>query len=90
MLSAAGPVQSLCGRTAIRAQSGLDEGIHHLWIQNGTTLDDIPLQISGGREQGYRAWSCKQNMPADPRGHWQVRVLTDGGQLIGLLRFTVN
>ncbi|MGH8505857.1 MAG: DUF5924 family protein [Stenotrophobium sp.] len=82
--------RGLCGWTAIRAPRGLDEGIHHLWSQNGTVLDDIPLKISGGREQGYRAWSCKQNMPADPRGRWQVRVITDGGQLIGVLRFTVR
>lgn len=80
----------LCAWTAIRAPRGLDEGIRHRWSQNGVALDDIPLNISGGREQGYRAWSCKQNMPADPRGRWQVRVLTDGGQLIGVLRFTVH
>ena len=43
----------------------------------------------GGRAEGYRAWSHKRGFPADPRGDWQVQVVTDGGQLIGQLRFRV-
>ncbi|MGH8461111.1 MAG: DUF5924 family protein [Stenotrophobium sp.] len=80
----------LCAWTPIHAPRGLHEGIRQVWLQNGVALDSIALTVSGGREQGYRAWSCKHNMPADPRGEWQVRTLTDGGQLIGVLRFAVR
>jgi hypothetical protein len=47
------------------------------------------MNIHGGRKEGYRAWTHKQNFPADIVGHWQVRVLTEDGQMIGVLRFDV-
>lgn len=76
--------------TAIRAPRGLRERIEHHWLHNGQTLDRIPIDIAGGREQGYRAWTHKQAFPEDPRGRWEVRVVTEGGQLIGVTRFTVR
>lgn len=76
--------------TAIRAPRGLQEKIHHLWIHNGQPVDRITLDIEGGREKGYRAWTQKLNFPKDPLGQWQVRVVTDSGQLIGIKRFTVE
>lgn len=76
--------------TAIRAPRGLQEKIHHLWIHNGKQVDRITLNIEGGSEQGYRAWTQKLNFPKDPIGKWQVRVVTDSGQLIGIKRFTVE
>ncbi|HSW12090.1 MAG TPA: DUF5924 family protein [Solimonas sp.] len=76
--------------SAIRAPRGLSEQVYHRWMQDGRTVDRIPLQIEGGREEGYRAWTHKQDFPADPRGNWKVEVLTDSGQLIGLMRFRVR
>ncbi|WP_300494901.1 DUF5924 family protein [uncultured Methylophaga sp.] len=76
--------------TAIRAPRGLQEKIHHLWIHNGKQVDRITLNIEGGSEQGYRAWTQKLNFPEDPVGKWQVKVVTDSGQLIGIKRFTVE
>ncbi|MDF2796791.1 MAG: hypothetical protein K0S85_4544, partial [Pseudomonas orientalis] len=32
----------------------------------------------------------KQNFPPDAVGRWQVRVLTEDGQVIGVLRFNVT
>ncbi len=75
--------------TAVRAPRGLKEQIHHLWVHEGTVVDRITLDIQGGREAGYRAWSHKLNFGAESAGRWQVRVVTDSGQLIGLARFTV-
>ena len=49
----------------------------------------IAVRITGGREQGYRAWSFKRGFPADPRGHWRVQVVTERGQLIGQLEFDI-
>jgi hypothetical protein len=79
----------LCAFTAIHAPRGLREQIYHRWMFRGQETSRVPLQIAGGREQGYRAWSCKHNFPDDAAGHWTVQVVTDGGQLIGELRFRV-
>jgi hypothetical protein len=76
--------------TAINAPRGLDERIYHVWQQNGKEVDRIALDIHGGRKEGYRAWTHKQNFPTDPTGRWQVRVLTEDGQMIGVLRFLVT
>ncbi|HUS23900.1 MAG TPA: DUF2914 domain-containing protein, partial [Candidatus Binatia bacterium] len=59
------------------------------WMLNGKEVDRVPLDIAGGREQGYRAWSFKRGFPEDPRGEWEVQAITDGGQLIGSVRFEV-
>ncbi|SDO08392.1 DUF5924 family protein [Vreelandella arcis] len=76
--------------TAIRAPRGLSETISHVWHHNGELLDVVDLDIDGGREQGYRAWSHKQNFPEDPSGRWRVDIMTDSGQRLGLIRFTVS
>ncbi|MFB4391104.1 MULTISPECIES: DUF5924 family protein [unclassified Pseudomonas] len=75
--------------TAINAPRGLNERIYHVWQHNGKEVDRIALDIHGGRKEGYRAWTHKQNFPANPVGKWQVRVLTEDGQVIGVLRFEV-
>lgn len=76
--------------TAIRAPRGLSETIYHTWHHNGAEMDTVELAINGGREQGYRAWSHKQNFPQDPSGEWRIDIMTDGGQRLGLIRFTVS
>jgi hypothetical protein len=76
--------------TAINAPRGLDERIFHVWKFNGNEMDRIALDIHGGRKEGYRAWTHKQNFPADPVGNWQIRVMTEDGQVIGVLRFKVK
>lgn len=81
--------QGLYAYTAIHAPRGLRERVWHRWLHEGREMDRIALDIVGGREQGYRAWSYKRGFPADPRGDWQVEVVTDGGQLIGRFEFSV-
>lgn len=77
--------------SAIKAPRGLHQRVLHVWWHNGEVIDRIPLQITGGRrEDGYRAWSHKLTLGADPTGHWRVDVVTDDGQLIGAERFTVT
>jgi hypothetical protein len=82
--------EGLYAWTAVRAPRGLREQIHHIWLHKGVEVDRITLDIRGGRDEGYRAWTRKLNFPADSVGRWQVRVVTDSGQLIGLTRFTVS
>jgi hypothetical protein len=81
--------QGLYAFTAIRAPRGLREHVYHRWLHEGVEVDRIALELVGGRAEGYRAWSHKRGFPADPRGDWKVQVVTDGGQLIGQLRFRV-
>jgi hypothetical protein len=76
--------------TAINAPRGLAERIQHVWRHDGQEVDRIALDIQGGREAGYRAWTHKRNFPAAPQGKWQVQVVTEAGQLIGMLRFEVE
>jgi hypothetical protein len=82
--------QGLFAYTAINAPRGLKERIYHEWTHNGRRVDRIALDISGGREAGYRAWTHKRNFPAEPSGRWRVRVVTEAGQMIGMLRFRVT
>ena len=81
--------RGLYAYTAINAPRGLDERIFHVWLHDGQEVERIALEIHGGREKGYRAWTHKQNFPADAAGRWQIQVLTEAGQMIGVLRFNV-
>lgn len=76
--------------TAINAPRGLNERIYHVWRHNGVRVDQIALEIKGGRKAGYRAWTHKLNFPPNPQGRWQVQVMTEAGQMIGTLRFRVT
>lgn len=88
-LSQAELQKGLYAYTAIHAPRGLNERIYHVWLLNGKLVDKVPLDINGGREAGYRAWSHKMNFPENSRGRWQIHVVTEANQLIGILRFTV-
>ena len=76
--------------SAIKAPRGLHQQIFHVWSHDGEVVDRIPLEIVGGREAGYRAWSHKTVFGDDASGRWRVNVVTDDGQLIGARRFTVE
>ncbi|GAA4330672.1 DUF5924 family protein [Pigmentiphaga soli] len=76
--------------TAISAPLGLRERVYHVWLHDGREQLRLPLDIQVGRKQGYRAWSHKQNFGADPAGRWEVRVMTEEGQMIGQMRFRVQ
>lgn len=54
--------------------------------QGWTTSDRLPLEIAGGREGGFRAYTVKQNYSP---GRWRVSVETTDGRVIGRLPFTV-
>lgn len=81
--------KGLFAYTAIHAPRGLNERIYHEWQLNGQVVDRVALEINGGREAGYRAWSHKVNFPENSLGRWQIRVVTEANQLIGMLRFRV-
>lgn len=82
--------QGLYAFTAIRAPRGLHQRVLHVWEHEGEVVDRIPLDIVGGRSQGYRAWSHKTSFPEDSQGPWRISVVTDDGRLIGVLHFRVQ
>jgi len=82
--------QGIYAYTAINAPLGLKEHIYHVWLHDGREVDRIAIDIRGGRKEGYRAWTHKQNFPPRSGGRWQVKVVTDTGQMIGTLRFRVE
>jgi hypothetical protein len=75
--------------TAIRAPRGLHERVFHEWYGNGQFVMSIPLEITGGREEGYRAWTHKTGFSGAVE-RWHVRVITESGQLLGDLRFAIG
>lgn len=81
--------EGLYAWTSVHAPRGLRDQIHHVWMHDGSVVDRITLDIEGVSDSGYRAWTHKLSFPADPSGRWQVRVVTDSGQLIGVTRFVV-
>ena len=89
-LSLAELQKGLYAYTSVRAPRGLKEQIYHEWIHNGDSVERIQLNIAGGREEGYRAWTRKQQFPHDAVGKWKIRVVTDSGQLLGATKFTVT
>ncbi|WP_404364353.1 DUF5924 family protein [Marinobacter sp.] len=82
--------EGLYAYAAIRAPLGLRETIYYVWLQEGEVIDRIPLAIEGGREEGYRSWTHKLAFPEDAAGEWEVQLLTEHGQMIGVLKFEVE
>jgi hypothetical protein len=70
---------------------GLKEKIYVRWSMKGKynwePQDAIPIEISGGREQGFRGHTIKQNyMPGD----WRVQVETGDGRELGRMYFAIE
>lgn len=67
-----------------------DEVVFH-WLQkiNGEwrTSDKVPVKVSGGRDQGFRAYSSKSNYQ---EGEWVVKIETSDGREIGRISFDIQ
>lgn len=79
--------------TAVFAPVDLNTTIYHHWYFRPNSgrpfmhADRIPIKISGGREDGYRAYSFKQRL--DP-GEWRVDVESQDGRIIGQVSVQVE
>jgi hypothetical protein len=73
------PAQLVCF-TAIAAPRGLRDRLRHVWRQNGGLRVEIPLEVRGGRDKGFRTWST-YHRPAP--GNWTCTVETESGQRVG-------
>ncbi|MBK6919010.1 MAG: DUF2914 domain-containing protein [Deltaproteobacteria bacterium] len=76
------PARLVCA-TAIFAPLGVRERLWHVWRHDGLVVDRILLEIRGGREDGFRTYSVKQNFGDAPAGHWSCAVETSLGQFLG-------
>jgi hypothetical protein len=57
--------------------------VKKVWIDSSRVI----LSIVGGRDNGFRTYSMKQNILA---GFWRVRVMTPEGKVIGNINFEVK
>jgi len=79
--------------SSVFAPTKFNETVFHDWsLYNKNTnrwvrKSRIPIQIYGGREEGFRGYSFKENM--EP-GLWRVDIETKRGQVIGRIKFTVE
>ncbi|MFQ5520240.1 MAG: DUF2914 domain-containing protein, partial [Candidatus Methylomirabilia bacterium] len=82
---------SLVAYTAVYAPDGVRQPIVHIWRKEGLPVDEIQLSpVRGGRTEGFRTYSRKTSLGDNALGRWAVDVVTESGQLIGRLRFTVT
>lgn len=73
--------------TSIYAPNGLHDRVRHVWYVDGTAVwASRWYDVDGGREEGYRVWTGRANLPLTTRSHVHVDVETEGGQLIGRAR----
>ena len=79
--------------SSVYAPAGLVTEVAHRWEyrDEGTgkwlLVNIIRFPISGGRQEGYRGYSRKENIQP---GRWRVSVETLRGQIIGRFTFTVT
>jgi hypothetical protein len=70
--------------TPIKAPLGLKERVQHRWYKNGALVWASPfIEVTGGREQGFRLWTHYLFDVIEPGAELRVDVVTEGGQLIG-------
>jgi len=78
--------------SAIFSPAELDTRIIHEWQYRDEETGEwmvatrIPLLLSGGRAEGFRTYSVKENVAA---GLWRVNIETPRGQILGRLNFRV-
>jgi hypothetical protein len=78
--------------TDVDAQAGLGDRLRHVWRHRGA---EVPIARAAEVEPGpartlrLRSRLAAAEVPADPTGRWSVDVETEGGQLVGRVRFEV-
>jgi hypothetical protein len=82
------PPRLVCA-TTIGAPRGLNDELFHVWSKDGVQLDRIALSIRGSEAAGFRTWSNKQNLGAEPAGLWTCTVETGSGQSLGRVQVTI-
>ncbi|PKO45698.1 MAG: DUF2914 domain-containing protein [Betaproteobacteria bacterium HGW-Betaproteobacteria-22] len=77
--------------SSVFAPAGLKTRLYHRWEhyeqkQGWKTQSRIGFDVSGGRNDGFRGYTYKQNLTV---GDWRVRVETENEKTITVYRFSV-
>ena len=84
---------SIYAYSAVFSPAEFNLGIVHEWQKfdgasgQWITINRVNLSVSGGRENGYRTYSVKNNFTP---GQWRINVKTSDDKIIGQLRFDVT
>lgn len=79
--------------TSIFAPTDLKKKIYHQWkwydeqTDEWQILDKIGFEITGGRDNGYRGYSFKNNVID---GEWKVEVITEEELVLGVVDFNIK
>ena len=79
--------------SSIFAPTDFKKSIFHRWrkyndkTKEWITVDDIGYDITGGRDGGFRGYTYKSNVTP---GEWEVQVLTEEEQVLGVIGFHIN
>lgn len=78
--------------SSLFAPTDLKETIFHRWkwfnpeTEDWELVEDIGYEIVGGRDDGYRGYTYKENVKS---GLWKVEVITDEELVIGVVDFEI-
>ena len=79
--------------TSIFAPTSLKKNVYHQWMwynpqkKDWDLTDKIGYEITGGRNDGYRGFTFKNNVKD---GLWRVDVITEENQILGIIKFEVR
>lgn len=78
--------------TSIFAPTEIKKSIYHRWkkynvnTRKWEVLDKISYEITGGRDDGFRGYTYKNNVTP---GLWKVDVITQEGLILGVIDFEI-
>ena len=78
--------------SSVFAPSNLEARLYHRWQihdknQGWLTMSRIGFDLTGGRNNGYRGYTYKQNVAF---GLWRVKVETENGRTLSVHQFTIS
>ncbi|HAY36272.1 MAG: DUF2914 domain-containing protein [Rhodothermales bacterium] len=87
------PGEPVYAFTSVFAPTDLKERIFHVWqrqdetSEKWVTTDRIGYDLTGGRDDGFRGMTFKQNIS---EGDWRIIVETSNGKTVSRIPFTVT
>lgn len=78
--------------TSIFAPTQITQKVYHRWKRYNSTIEDweitdnIGYEILGGRDNGYRGYTYKNNVT---EGDWKVEVVNEDDLVLGVVDFTI-
>lgn len=86
------PEERLYVLSSVFAPSDVEADLEHRWQYRDTSAGEwvnagvVPFHMTGGRQEGYRLYSRKENMKS---GLWRVVTALQGGAVMGFTEFVI-